>query len=263
MPSSGVSIVTVETSELTAMISGESSLLRLPANLDRKQALFLDGLRHAADIATLAYERLRQTLTKIAREKIEPGLLRPLQTEAFVDAWALVDSIDRFRQLDLLFPQALPRDQRPELLTFLESTEPIRALRNVADHLAQRADQVVACEGTALGLIRWYTVLTSHEGLSCTLVPGRMQDGEFALVNPLGKSIHPPTCLIELTAGEHTASLSDAIGLLRNRVAQIEQAIAESHRRQLIDLTQDAAGADRVIKVHIATSPGANDPAEA
>ena len=49
------------------IIRTDSVLRQLPVGLDRKQALFLDGIRHAAEIMSLAYSRLTTTLTRIAQ----------------------------------------------------------------------------------------------------------------------------------------------------------------------------------------------------
>jgi hypothetical protein len=45
------------------MLSDRSILRRLPSGLNQKQLVFLDGIRHAAEITWLAYLRLEATLT--------------------------------------------------------------------------------------------------------------------------------------------------------------------------------------------------------
>ena len=102
------------------MISRDSILRRLPPELDRKQALFLDGIRHAGEIAGLAYPRLQATLTTIAVEQLEPERADPLFTSAFLDAWSLVDVIDRFRALWLLLPDLRRRAPPPGTKTLAE-----------------------------------------------------------------------------------------------------------------------------------------------
>ena len=120
------------------MISRESILRRLSPNMDRRQALFLDGIRHTGEIAGLAHRRLTQTLTQIATTDPQDEEADLLYTAAFLDAWALVDVIDRFRTLWRLLPHASHAQPAPGAPTFAELSQSIRDLRNVADHLGSR-----------------------------------------------------------------------------------------------------------------------------
>ena len=236
------------------MIALNSPLLRLPAGLDRKQGLFFDGMRHAAEVAELSYSRLRGVLTAIALDEPTRPVESTTRVAAFLDAWAFVDAVDRYRQLDLLLPNAKPREERDGLEDFLQATKQIRDVRNVADHLASRADHVVAQKGTALGELRWLTLRSEKEGLSCALIPGRMQDATIGIVNPAGVQIELPTDLIELKAGEHVAGLSNTYRALLRRVRTLEEALVANHEAQGVDLERDAAGADQVIRLVLAFS---------
>jgi hypothetical protein len=173
------------------MISRDSVLRHLPASLDRRQALFLDGIRHAGEIAGLAYQRLRDTLTQIALNEHELAAADHLYTSAFLDAWALVDVIDRFRALWTLLPIDAPSEPPPGTKKFAELAQPIRDLRNVADHLAQRADYVVARDGSALGVLGWFTAtdVVKRQGVVCTIVPGTLLQRSTPVLNPAGRTI--------------------------------------------------------------------------
>lgn len=48
------------------MLSENSSLRRVHASLNRKQEVFINGLRHSAEIIALAHSRLRSTPTELA-----------------------------------------------------------------------------------------------------------------------------------------------------------------------------------------------------
>ena len=124
------------------MIAENSILRNLPSALNRKQALLFDGIRHAAEISMLAHDRLNQTLTEIALRDLDKLELPERFTSAFLDAWAFVDAVDRFRSIWLLLGRSGSNDE-PSEPTFAEITQPVRDLRNVADHLATRADYVV------------------------------------------------------------------------------------------------------------------------
>ena len=159
------------------MLARDSILRRLPAELNPKQALFLDGIRHAVEIADLAHKRLRETLTHIATVDPNDLDLQTCTTHAFLDAWAMVDAIDRFRMLWQQLPNATPAELPPGAEPFKEVSQPFRHLRNVADHLSQRADFVVSKGGAALGTLTWFTGidLTPPRGWMCTLRPGTIR----------------------------------------------------------------------------------------
>ena len=232
------------------MISEDSPLRRLPPQLDRKQALFLDGIRHAAELAELAYQRLRTTLTFIAQYEGEARRLRAHYSAAYLDAWAFVDTVDRFRSLWILQPHVSMGAPASGERTFQELSEPIRNLRNVSDHLAQRADYVVARQGTALGVLSWFTILSTDPlaGVICTIAPGTVLSGARPIVNPAGRAIEYPTGAIELTAGEHTASLSEIYPEMKRRISALETSLSEGLKRQQIF---EAAGADLLVKLSI------------
>lgn len=236
------------------MISRDSILRRLPPLRDRKQALLFDGIRHAVEMIGFAYSRLQATLTNIALG----GQSEPTQdaiTSAFLDAWAVVDSIDRFRALWHLMANAKKGAASPDTRSFKTLSQPIRNLRNVADHLAERSDYVVSHNGTALGELSWYTALNPQgtEGLSCIIVPGTNGPGTRQLVNPVGNVSTYPTGLIHLAAGEYRACLSDLLPEIEKRVTFLEGAIEKSLAEQ--GLTGRQAGADVLIAIHMVANP--------
>lgn len=230
------------------MIETDSILRNLPSTIDRKQALFLDGIRHAADIATLAYKRLQATLTKIATENSEEESIADLYTSAFLDAWSLVDVIDRFRALWLLLP-GISNDKNEKKL-FNEITKSIRNLRNVSDHLAQRADYIVAKKGTALGSLSWFTSISNDgkTGFICTIVPGTVQKGSTKSINPAGRLIELPTGLVTLSAGEYQACISDVLPEMEGRIKSIEVGLVAALGNSN---TCPKAGADLLLKIQI------------
>jgi hypothetical protein len=231
------------------MISRDSVLKRLPPNLDRKQALFIDGIRHAGEIADLAWGRLRHTLTRIALEQYEKDEEPTLTTSAFLDARSLVDVIDRFRALWKLLPNAAYTAPPPGYKSFADTPQAVRDLRNIADHLAQRADYVVASEGSALGVLSWYTATTPDgiKGLICAIVPGTIQPRSTQMINPAGTEFELPTGYIHLSAGEHRANLSAVLPEMARRIRQLEDGLASNLQKQSLEGQQ--AGADLIIRM--------------
>ena len=119
------------------MLSIDSPFLNIPAALDRKQAVFLDGMRHAGQIVELSYTRLCQALTDLSvggttAEK-PTGF-----THVFLDAWAFVDAADRFRCLWEMQPSAstIPDKFSPDAVRI--QLQDIRDVRNVSAHLVHR-----------------------------------------------------------------------------------------------------------------------------
>lgn len=56
------------------MLSSDSPLKRIPAKLAKRQVLFLNGIRHAAEIRMLSYSRLTDTLFKLAFSRSRPSM---------------------------------------------------------------------------------------------------------------------------------------------------------------------------------------------
>lgn len=239
------------------MIAPDSILRRLPPELDRKQTLFLDGIRHSAEIAHLAYERLGCILTRIAIEDPSKDEGRQLYTSALLDAWSVVDSIDRFRGLYQRFPESRMREGDASAQADRDTLQKVRNVRNVTDHLYTRMDHVLAKRSAAMGILSWCTVISPEQGtcIACAIIPGTLGRQSGPIVNPAGKQIEIPSGLISIKAGEHTADLSAAMTVLRNRVAEIEKQVddfVDSHNLRGIQ-----AGSDFCIRLSISLDTGA------
>ncbi|MGH8554039.1 MAG: hypothetical protein ACREUD_00410 [Gammaproteobacteria bacterium] len=253
------------------MLSENSILRRLPPGVNPKQLVFVDGIRHAAEIAALAYSRLESTLTWIVSNTHDSPPQSQAYTTAFLDAWAVVDAVDRFRLLWKMFPGiTFAEPQDPSARSFDEIAQPVRNLRNVADHLAQHAEYVAASGNPVLGLLSWITFPSeeSDDGFSCVLAPGTRSAIKLALVNPAGGgyfSVPRRTGMIHLAAGEHRANLSEVLPEMRSRVEELEHGLAEQIR--LLGLEGKQAGGDHFLALtfkagaadtSIETQPGAD-----
>lgn len=209
------------------MFSETSPFLNIPAALDRKPAVFLDGLRHAAHIADLAYTRLCAGLTKHA-ENYSKGQAQSEFTHLFLDAWAFIDATDRFRCLWEMQPNAetIPEPFSPK--TIRHQLQGIRELRNVSAHVAQKIDQIVAVNSSVLGSISWLSIFSQSplKIKTCFIRPGIIQSTvSDQLAVPKGKDffVNESGC-ISVTAGKHKVMLSSAYELVRNTVT-----FAENH----------------------------------
>ena len=212
------------------MFSADSPLRRVPAILEPKQALFIDGIRHAVEIMELGYHRLRETLTNIALDPPTSIELQKLSSHVFLDAWAIVDAIDRFRMLYLQMPGISFEPQQPGVETLATVTQPFRNLRNVADHLSQRAEFVVARGGAALGTLTWITgfQLDPPKIWFCTLRPGTLRAIPEFRTEPLHSTIDWPTDRICLNAGGYEGNFSTVRPHIERRVKHFESQIGEA-----------------------------------
>lgn len=218
------------------MFEPNSPLYNLPKNLERKQAFYLDGIRHALEIIEHAFLRLTNNLSELAKNHSKTN---PPTNYAsyYLDAWAFVDALDRLIALWKLQPNAntIPDPWEPDKLK--DSLSQIRAIRNVSDHLAQRADQIISSNSTALGELSWVTVLSISPPKikSCLIRPGFLPESvEFKLNIPeKDLFITNGTGNILLKSHTYTANLSEAyqkvIGLAEYAENSLKQAFNNTH----------------------------------
>jgi hypothetical protein len=206
------------------MLAKDTILRRIPAAVEPKQALFIDGIRHAVEIIDLAYSRLRNALTRIALEPPTSAALPEITPGVFLDAWAIVDAVDRFRMLYQQMPGITFHPAEAGAQTLKEVTQPFRDLRNVADHLAQRADFVVANGGAALGVLSWATSFEVDPPTLwfCTLRPGTIRKAPEFRQEPIVTTLDWPTDRICLVAGGYEANLSTIRPHIERRVRHFE-----------------------------------------
>ena len=208
------------------LLFGRNSVLRqIPANVAPKQALFLDGIRHAVEIMDVAFDRLRDALTHLALHPPTSDELPRLSAHVFLDAWSFVDAVDRFRTLYAQMPGMRFGAAKIGIPSLREVTQNFRNLRNVADHLAQRADLVVSRNGAALGELNWLTgaqlqpeVIAWH----CTLRPGTLYSAPPAQTAPIVSTLDWPTDSIRLSAGGYEGNLSAVRAHIAVRIRHLE-----------------------------------------
>jgi hypothetical protein len=206
------------------MFSPDSPFLNLPVALDRKQALFLDGMRHAAQIADLSYNRLCQALTETALNRAAQAGEWTF-THLFLDAWSFIDAVDRFRSLWEMQP-AVPSANEYCPTNVRAALQDIRDVRNVSAHVAQKIDQIASLNAAVLGSINWLTRLEEDPPKIGTFFirPGILQGntkGQFAMANG-DVSFTNGSGWISIAAGTHEANLSAAYGFLHSIVAFAE-----------------------------------------
>lgn len=239
------------------MFAFDSPFRNLPRQLDRRQAFFLDGMRHAAEISEISFRQLSLDLESLSRCESKRGAPDETFAKYFLNAWAFVDSVHRFVGLWKNQPQAdsLPVQFSGDAIN--EAFRPLLNVRDVCDHLAARADQVISRGSTALGVLSWITILEDHPQKvgTYTIRPGIVGDvvNEQFNAPPGGKELRgiSKSVNIQLRAGPHTANLSDSYFALVNLISYAEHALSEQFDAHQIN--GQSNGADMLISALLNT----------
>jgi hypothetical protein len=143
------------------MIADDSPFFNPPEALSREQVIHLDGLRYAAEMTALAYERLSQNLLSL------PAGVHATFREtaaAMLDAWSIVDSVNRFR--DILRGVPGLSQKQPWIRLLLDGTAEVDALRNSVQHQLGEIRKVAAEGGQLWGYLSWAEVREGqHTGI--------------------------------------------------------------------------------------------------
>lgn len=156
-------------------------------------------------MARISYRRLQSTL--VAEQSVDRA------AEASLDAWALVDTLNRLRVLISHLPGL--RTKSPGAQLIVRALKPIQDLRNAVQHMDGEIGPLSATSLPLWGAIAWVQ-RKDDELVSRTLLAGVWLDPMNARMNvpaitPFGKEIESPVGPIELTAAGTTISLSELV----------------------------------------------------
>jgi hypothetical protein len=229
------------------IIRQDSILLQLPRGLHRTQLLYFDAMRHAAEIADIAYRRLQKTLTHIALVG-DHGVNSDWHAHAFLDAWAFVDAVERIRGLLTNAPNAQRIEPNvPQSRTFDELINDNKKVRDIADHLVNRMQKIQSKNGPASGTLTWFTVEEDQNGvLMCALIPGTSFHKSIELHHNYEEFVEPPTGCIRLQIAHEFSSLSDMHSSLRGVMRSIESSLSENDALRAVPDNQK--GGDVVVR---------------
>ncbi|WP_193909093.1 hypothetical protein [Cellvibrio polysaccharolyticus] len=206
------------------MLSKSSSLRRIPSACNPKQAIFLDGLRHSAEIITLAYTRLRSCITDLALYPPSSDELQNATPYVFLDAWAFVDAVDKFRLLYQNFPDMVknPLSKEPRLE---DVTKNFKKIRDIADHCNGTADRILANGTSGLGYLTWITIeeFQPVKAFYCTIRPGTLQTEPSLEWPRIEATPNDRTFFICLTVGGVQANLTDIMPHIEKRIKKLEE----------------------------------------
>src|SRR5918999_1673035 len=135
------------------LVPEDSPLRRPPTELSRRQILFLDGLRYAAEMADVAYQRLFEGLMHVADTSDEPST-RDI-ARLMLDAWSIVDAVHRFVDLVGAMPGL---SHGPWLRVLRGICSDLLALRDDIQHQNERAVVVHGQPNQLWGYLSWAVV---------------------------------------------------------------------------------------------------------
>lgn len=232
------------------IISDDSPLRRLPDSLDRKQALFFDGIRFSVQMADLAYLRLRETALRLTGNDDGPIADGQLIVSAFLDAWSIIDSVYRLRGLISQTPGI--KQNVPPLQLFMRRTTDVEDLRHAIQHLNSELHKKGDEAWPVWGTLNWFTIMDqeSFKGGICFLVAGTVKRGEIAMDKvgkfiPMGKSSDHPVVNINLMTSGYVISLTELLECVENIISPLERELTE----QFDDLPHSAS--DLIIRMDV------------
>lgn len=220
------------------LLGRDSPLRRIPVNVSPKKAVFLDGIRHAIEVMDIGFGRLRLGLTQAALEPPQSSDLPLVGAGLFLDAWAVVDAIDKFRQFYLRFPGMTPSVTHDQVLPLHEVLQVFRDLRNVGDHVVDRVDAVVASGGAALGELTWLTgaqLVPEVVAWQCVLRPGTLRSRPMLPTVSTETALDWPTDYICLKAGGLQGDLSQVRIHIAARIRHLESQLHKAFSKPEYD----------------------------
>lgn len=221
------------------LLGRDSPLRRIPINVPPNQALFLDGMRHAVEMIDVAFRRLREGLSKLALAPPSPADLPLITAGTFIDAWAVIDGIDKFRMLYPAMPGMTLRAPSAAVAPLQEVLQPFRDLRNIGQHVSQRSEFVLSTGSAAIGELEWLTIAQLEPAMiafHCTLRPGTLRAAPELPTEPITSTLDMPTDFICLKAGGYRGNLSTVRVHIAGRVRHLEASLTEQFSKpQFVD----------------------------
>lgn len=148
------------------IITADSALRRIPANLEPNQRLCLESIRLCVDAIGMSYARL------VVEASVMGSQPKP-SVAMLLDSWAIVDWVHRMHDLVKNTPR-LPNGAPKQL--FLRETASADTLRNAFQHLT---GEYAKGQPTAspLGSLAWVFPTGPSSGHMCVSIVGTLPSG--------------------------------------------------------------------------------------
>lgn len=205
-------------------INDQSPFRRMPSRMDKRQLLFLVGIRYSIEIIDVSYRTLLRLLN-------DEGTIAKATSDTFPMvvsmAWSMIDSANRFRVLVEKMPHI---SQGPHFQAGFRKLAVVEDLRNPIQHLNQEIGKRVESSGPypVWGTLSWMQVLSANplKVRACVLMPGSVDSFRgVPATHPAGKVFHAPIDHVELSAYGITVSLSEMHETIGKLSASIEGAL--------------------------------------
>jgi hypothetical protein len=223
-----------------------SPLLALPQSMDKQEAMYLDAMRFAMEMAELSYVRLCDALIKLPGESDE-AQHRLLSTCVVQDAWSMIDSADRLRSL---VGRAKSLDEHADLKNGFEgSIAAIRDLRNTVQHLDHKIPSLAAKDWPVWGVLRWFAwTEPPHVGVSCQLLAGgHVTKRPLSMEEPRSKD--EPAGISEVILASRGVEVS--LRTLRDNIALFARALEEVTAEDFANKSSNERLADLFMSVGV------------
>jgi hypothetical protein len=205
------------------IIAPDSPLIRLPETVPPIQASFFDAVRLSAQFVDIAYRRVEGAVTQLVNPEHDRALA--IMPVAFMDAWAIVDTVHRLR--DLLRGLPRYRNQALSKRLFLQRTEAVEQLRNTFQHLVGDLPALTQADAPVLGSLTWLRpVDIERRTLSVwSFMPGRLRSLDSTSVVQIPADVPTEISQIELWLGDKSVNISKLRASVADVVSPIEQAL--------------------------------------
>lgn len=200
---------------------------------DLQKFLFTDGLQHSVHMSDLSYRKLCADLLVVSKNyyaRCKEGKITltkeaifTYEISALSNAWQVIDSVNRLRELLIHAPGIRKRDT--EYKVFFRQTENVKHLRDNIQHLNNQIPQFIRDRIPAWGTLNWVSKLDeSDELLLFSLVLGTLFERNTPLLNPVGRTITIPIGIITLSS-DIEVCLSDLVEIQVRGIADWLQKI--------------------------------------
>jgi hypothetical protein len=148
-------------------------------DVEPRTVLFLDGVRYSIETLDLAYSRLREALAFFESAERPAGQVGRRILEAVTNAWVIIDSVHRLRELIQQLPQL--RQKEPSVQLLERSTREAEDLRHFVQHFRNGIDGFVSRRMPLWGTLTWGRVSSETNLPEChCIVPGTFYGGVWA-----------------------------------------------------------------------------------
>ena len=127
------------------MLPQDAFLRAMPRAIDLESRLRFEAIVTSVDIIDLAYRRLTDVLTRLARCSDVLAVISDARVDVTTHCWTIIDHLHNLRELT-----KKSQEYDEWVATFTASIEPATLMRNAMDHLSGRLGNFSQTKGSAL-----------------------------------------------------------------------------------------------------------------